>query len=65
MPCHRTATELVRDVAPAGSESSKHKGSESTKNKQRCGNKDDRNVLGISGVDRVPLHMGAGTGGGR
>lgn len=63
MPCHRTATELVRDIAPAGTESSKHKGSESIENKQRCGNEDDRHVLGVSGVDWVPLHMGAGTGG--
>ena len=61
--CHRTATELVWDIAQAGTKSSKLKRSESTENEQRCGNEDDRNVLGISGVDWLPLYMGADAGG--
>ena len=63
MSCHRAATELVRNIAQAGTKSSKLKRSESTENERRCGNEDDRNVLGISGVDWVSLHMGADTGG--
>ena len=62
MPCHRTAAELVRDTAQAGTKSSKHKRSESIENEWRCGNEDDCNILGVSGVDRFHLYMGAATG---